>query len=331
MLIDLVQFGDTDEASARSAYEIRGAGWRAMLPDIPYESLAHFLSGIRLPSPEYAIERTLAYLDGVPVGYLYLDLPILDNLDNAAAELWVVPAYRRRGVGRALWTYATDRIRVLGRKRITVESLESGEAQGFAATVGADAALRSTRSRLDVAAIDRQRLDAMLADAWTHADGYRLLRWHGVPPQRYIEDVAYLDSRFLTDAPTGDLECEPEKIDADRLREHEQRWTGRGVGRFHAGVVHEASDRLVAWTTLSGAADNPAHLWQNITLVDPPHRGHRLGTIVKVANLAHARAHRPQLTAIDTWNASSNEHMLAINRAIGYRAVDSWVEWQQTV
>jgi GNAT superfamily N-acetyltransferase len=331
MHIDVVPFGDTDEAAALCAYEIRGAGWRAMTPDIPYDSAAHFLSGIGLPPPGYAFERVLAYLDGTPAGYLCLELPLLDNLDNAAAELWVAPAYRRRGVGMGLWTHAAARIRALDRKRITTESVESAEASGFAATVGAAAALRETRSRLDIAALDEQHLDAMLAEAWTHAAGYRLIRWQGVPPERYIDDVAYLDSRFMADAPTGDLEWEPEKIDADRVRKHEQRWIDRGVGRFHAGMVYEKSDRLVAWTTLSGAADTPTHLWQHITLVDPPHRGHRLGTIVKVANLAHAREHRPQLTAIDTWNATSNEYMLAINRAMGFRAVDTWVEWQQTV
>jgi GNAT superfamily N-acetyltransferase len=331
MHIDVVPFGDTDEAAALRAYEIRGAGWRKITPDIPYESAAHFLSGIRLPAPGSGTERALAYLDGAPAGYLYLELPLLDNLDNAGAELWVTPAHRRRGVGRALWTHATARIRALGRKRITAESVDSAEASGFAAAVGAAAALRETRSRLDITTIDEQRLNAMVADAWSHADGYQLIRWHGVPPERYIDHVAYLDSRFITDAPMGDLEWEPENIDADRVRKHEQRWVDRGVGRYHTGMVHSESDRLVAWTTLSGAADTPTHLWQHITLVDPLHRGHRLGMIVKVANLAYAREHRPALTAIDTWNAISNEYMLAINRAMGFRAVDTWAEWQRTV
>jgi GNAT superfamily N-acetyltransferase len=331
MQIDVVPFGDTDEAAALRAYEIKGAGWRAITPDMPYESAAHFLFGVRKPAPGSAAEHALAYLDGVPVGYLSLDLPLLDNLDNAGADLWVAPAYRRRGVGRGLWTYAAGRIRALGRKRITVESAESPEATGFAAAVGAAAALRERRSRLDVTAIDEGHLSAMLAEAWTHADGYRLIRWQGVPPEQYIDHVAYLDSRFMTDAPTGDLEWEPENIDADRVRKHEQRWIARGVGRFHTGMVHSGSDRLVAWTTLSGADDTPTHLWQHITLVDPLHRGHRLGTIAKVENLAYAREHRPALAAIDTWNATSNEYMLAINRAMGFRAVDTWVEWQQTV
>jgi hypothetical protein len=96
-------------------------------------------------------------------------------------------------------------------------------------------------------------------------------------------------------------------------------------------MVHRASDRLVAWTVLGGPHDNPEHLWQNITIVDPPHRGHRLGMIVKLENLRHVRELRPKLRAVDTFNASSNEHMLAINRTMGFRAVDSWMQWQLTV
>ena len=38
----------------------------------------------------------------MPAGYLGLDLPQLDNTDNATVDMVVHPAYRRRGVGRAL-------------------------------------------------------------------------------------------------------------------------------------------------------------------------------------------------------------------------------------
>jgi hypothetical protein len=152
-----------------------------------------------------------------------------------------------------------------------------------------------------------------------------------VPPHPYIDHVAYLDSRFMADAPLGDLDWEPENVDAERVRQDEQRRLDQGVGRYHAGAVHEASDRLVAWTNLTGAHDSPTHLWQNITIVDPPHRGHRLGMIVKLENLRRARAARPELTAIDTFNASSNEYMLSINRTMGFRPVDTWIQWQVTV
>ena len=34
---------------------------------------------------------------------------------------------------------------------------------------------------------------------------------------------------------------------------------------------------------------------------------------------------------IDTWNAAENKPMIAINEAIGFRAVDGWVDWQHDV
>jgi hypothetical protein len=53
--------------------------------------------------------------------------------------------------------------------------------------------------------------------------------------------------------------------------------------------------------------------------VAPEHRGHRLGTLIKVANLEFARAQRSELRAIGTCNADSNSHMVAINEAMEFR------------
>ena len=50
----------------------------------------------------------------------------------------------------------------------------------------------------------------------------------------------------------------------------------------------------------------------------PEHRGHRLGALLKVANLRQAVQHEPQLEAVHTWNADSNAPMLAVNVAMGF-------------
>ena len=73
------------------------------------------------------------------------------------------------------------------------------------------------------------------------------------------------------------------------------------------------------------------HAFQQITIVDPDHRGHRLGTIAKIENLRYAMSHEPALRIIDTWNAAVNDHMISINEAIGFRPVDSWNNWQLTL
>lgn len=59
------------------------------------------------------------------------------------------------------------------------------------------------------------------------------------------------------------------------------------------------------------------------------HRGHRLGMLVKVANLRQVVAREPQRTRVMTWNAEENRPMLAVNEAIGFRAVGYEAGWQR--
>ena len=59
------------------------------------------------------------------------------------------------------------------------------------------------------------------------------------------------------------------------------------------------------------------------------HRGHRLGMLIKAANLRLLRAESPRTRWLNTWNATSNTYMISINEALGFRPVDSWGEWQR--
>jgi hypothetical protein len=70
-----------------------------------------------------------------------------------------------------------------------------------------------------------------------------------------------------------------------------------------------------------GSAENPANPgwgFQMNTVVTRKHRGHRLGLLVKLAMMELLATTEPQLERITTWNAEVNEHMIAINEAIGY-------------
>jgi GNAT superfamily N-acetyltransferase/RimJ/RimL family protein N-acetyltransferase len=317
-------------AKPGDAFEIHRAAQEHSQPDVPVMSREAFLAMLLNPWPGRAYERYLGYRDGTPVGYLEMAMPTADNLANVEVELMVHPSARRHGVGRALLDLAVERARARGRKNLIASSSHRRpDGAAFARAAGAIPGLEEVRSRLDVRTVGQARLDALLAEAWRHADGYRLMRWTGVPPDEIIDDVAYLDGRFNTDAPTGDLAVEPEKLDADRIRQGELNRSRRGSTSFNTGVLH--GDRLVAFTVLAGRDAVPRHLWQNITLVDPPHRGHRLGLLIKIANLAYAREARPEVETIDTFNAAENDHMLRINREIGFTPVDSITEWQLTV
>ncbi|HEU0041201.1 MAG TPA: hypothetical protein VFQ15_02510, partial [Jiangellaceae bacterium] len=59
--------------------------------------------------------------------------------------------------------------------------------------------------------------------------------------------------------------------------------------------------------------------FQDTTIVDPAHRGHRLGLLLKAANFRSLIHDRPGVQAVWTWNADSNSQMISINETLGYR------------
>lgn len=339
MGISITPVEPDDQMAVDAAYRIGAAANDADVPDLPPYCRRRFEAMVRHPMPGIVARWALARLDGVPAGWLRLELPQLDNTDNALAELVVHPAYRRRGVGRALHEHGVRLLREAGRKRLVgevVSALPGGPARdtggdAFAAAVGARPALVEVRRRLDTTGLDRAALDALLADARAAATGYRTVRWQQTTPQEYVDDVAYLEGRLMTDAPLGDLEWEQEQVDADRIRATERALDVRGIRRYHVAALHEGSGRLVAWSMLGLGHSADWHAWQQITIVDPAHRGHRLGLLAKIENLGHALAHEPALRAIDTFNAAANEHMIRINRQLGFRPVDALTEWQLTL
>ena len=158
-----------------------------------------------------------------------------------------------------------------------------------------------------------------------------IVRWRGRTPDEYAADVAYLDSRLIGDAPLGDLTWEPPTPDVTRLRGMEAALDARGLYSYNCGARHDATGRLVAWTALGRNTSCDWHAFQQITLVEPRHRGHRLGTIVKIENLRHIRVHEPALRFIDTYNAAVNDYMISINEAMGFRAVAGLNSWQVTI
>ncbi|MFI6760518.1 GNAT family N-acetyltransferase [Micromonospora sp. NPDC050417] len=328
-----------DDLAVEQAYAIRSAVIAADLPDFPPLCHQRFLGQLRHPMPGEEDRYVLAHLDGRPVGYLCIELPQLENTENASIDIEVLPEYRRRGVGRALFDYSLRTLRELGRKRLNTVSVDvlpgqaprEDPAAAFAASIGAKNALVDIRRRLDLTTLDQPHLDELLAAAWQRADGYSLVRWIGSAPDEYLDDIAYLDGRLLQDAPLGDLEWEAPKPDRERILAVDAGLAVRGRRLYSSALRHDGTGRLVAWTMIDVGATPPWHAFQQITIVDPNHRGHRLGTIAKIENLRWTLSHEPELRVIDTWNAGVNDHMISINEAIGFRPADSWNNWQLTL
>src|SRR5262245_53338901 len=193
-----------DPAEVEAAFEIERIALAHDVPDFPPPCRYRHDRHLRHDFPGWRSLRSLAYLDGTPVGYLEVQLPLLDNLDNADVGVIVLPEHRQRGVGRALFARAADQARANGRKRahgMTGEALDGGAPRdpaggAFAEAIGMHAALRSVRRRLDLSEVDRNRLlpahDRLLAEGWAKSGGYSVVQWQDAAPDEYVDDIAAL-------------------------------------------------------------------------------------------------------------------------------------------
>jgi len=111
------------------------------------------------------------------------------------------------------------------------------------------------------------------------------------------------------------------------MRARDASCLARGLHMVTTAAV-DGTGQLIAFTQIVGYARSHWYADQWDTIVAPEHRGHRLGTLIKVANLDYARVQRPELRVIDTGNADSNPYMVAINEAMGFRPYRRIGEWQ---
>ncbi len=123
-----------------------------------------------------------------------------------------------------------------------------------------------------------------------------------------------------TDAPTAGLQ-EPEDVwTVQRLLDTEARLES-GSREFHtAAIEHRASNHLVGFTTVAVPSEVGRPINQEDTIVLAEHRGHRLGALLKLANLERAQVEYPGHPSVVTFNAEDNWNMLKINEAIGFKA-----------
>lgn len=266
--------------------------------------------------------------DDVVQGVLKLELPELDNVTTALGELIVHPDARRRGIGRTLAVKARERAVTNGRKLLIAFSVIDGTAEQFLRSQGYVIGLNEHRQKLVVTPERQASWARMHAEALPYAEGYTLVRWQNETPAEYVDGLAYLTHRMSIDAPLGDLQWEAEAWDGQRVRDKDRRMASWGRRIYTTAAIHDASGQMAGYTSLAYATEDPTHAWQWNTIVDPEHRGHRLGTLLKVANHAFTFDLEPDTRTVFTWNAESNKHMNAINTALGFAPIDRWAESQ---
>jgi GNAT superfamily N-acetyltransferase len=308
---------------------------------------------------------------GEPAGGYLLELPDQENRQSAFGFVVVPPARRRRGLGTELLAHMARQSDRAGRKLLMSSARVGAPAEAFEAATGGRPGMRDVRRILAVDDGLRRRLPGLRASAEPRAAGYTLRSWQGTTPDDLAAGIcatytalgdAPHDESFepaTWDEPR--LRKSEERLVAQRTRWHSvaaiadgaaevagsgpeiagSRPEVAGSGPEIAGSGPEiaGSGPEIAGSTAEVAAITqvvveplmPEWGWQEITAVTRPHRGHRLGLLVKVAMHELLTELEPQLRYMATYNAEPNERMIAVNELLGYRVSDYFRSWEHDV
>nr|WP_272898159.1 GNAT family N-acetyltransferase [Agromyces seonyuensis] len=272
----------------------------------------------------------------------------LDTANRTAyvSVLGVDPAYRRRGLAGELLDAAEAAIAEDGRSTVILISehrVDDGAGERVRAPQG-DASLPADAPAARFALGRGYRLGQLVlasslplagrADefrarglAAERHDGYRLVTWQDRAPEEHVAAYAAARTLMNVEAPNGDLDVGEEHWDVERVRADEERTLG--AGRRMLSVAAVAADGEIAGYTTLALAPGKQGVYQHDTIVLSAHRGRRLGMRMKLANLVLLADAAPERTAVYTWNADENDHMLAINRALGFRPHSFQATWQR--
>ena len=255
--------------------------------------------------------------NGTVVGWYKAEFPDLENLDRAHIRLVVHPARRRGGLGAALLRHATDRAVTSGRQILSGNVQEGSPGEAFALRAGAALGMADVRRVQELAKIPAEAITRLRETTADAASGYSLVRWIGAIPEERIDQVVAVN-QALNDSPR-DAAVEPTAWSSERVRDRLNARIARSpLRRYSLAALHDGTGEMAALTTVAVDPDVPDWGHQQITAVTRPHRGHRLGLLVKTAMLEWLAEAEPQLEQIETWNAGSNRHMIAINESLGY-------------
>lgn len=332
----IVQLDPADEDAARGCHEVRVASMAVDDPQVPPESLSVVRSWLTTGWGSNPGETWLAVgekggEDARVLGLCRIDLPDLENLDRATVMPLVHPEFRRRGVGRELLRHAARRAAAGGRSILGGVALQGTDGDAFARRAGAKAGLVEARRLQDLAALPAGTVARLRAAAAEKAAGYALASWLGATPDEYIDRIAGA-LNAMNDAPS-DEGWEDDLWDAARVRErHDGVVRLSTLRRYSVAALHEASGELAGLTQVFIDPEVPWFASQGLTAVTRPHRGHRLGLLIKAAMLDWLAEAEPELRQILTGNAASNSYMIEVNETLGYRLLEpAWQFYQLPV
>jgi GNAT superfamily N-acetyltransferase len=328
--LEIHPFTPDDASDVRAAFEVGNAVTAA---DAPWEHPAleeRYEALLRKGWDGEAPAPYLVTLDGRPIGYSLLFTSERDNTHLAWVWMGIHPDHRRNGYGSAVFERMVEEVKALGRTSVGADGWESERTLAFAAKFGLERRSQAIMRRQHLAETEHARVQELYDEAGKAASDYELVRIVGRTPDHLVEAMVELVSA-INDAPTDDLDIEDEVFSPERLAAYEEAALARGNRLYRLVARHRETGDLAGHTVVAVETQRPVIAGQHDTAVAEKHRGHRLGLLLKAGMLLWLAEAEPQIETIDTWNAESNDHMIAVNEALGYRVMGRELQFQRSV
>lgn len=268
-----------------------------------------------------------------PVVCGVVGLPLKENLQIAWVGVWTAPEHRGRGYGSAMLERLVQVARENGRSKVLASvvvpydvpsdgsghpDIEWCRRRGFALDI-------SNVVRLLHLPVADELLAGLAEQAAPYHEDYTFRRFVGPVPDDLLVEFGQLIGALMVEAPSGEVPREHEVMDEERIRADEADFAASGRTKYTM-VALAPDGSPAAYTELVAPRYDADHLYQWGTLVVTDHRGHRLGLAIKARTLQWVQQEEPGRRFLVTYNAEVNEHMIAINEALGFRPVEREID-----
>lgn len=269
------------------------------------------------------------------------------NLDTVMFDLYIDAPYRGRGFGTAVLDWLKAEAGRLGRGKmatwLTHRDLAdrgdppfvapTGEVPGhdrnarFAARHGFTLEFVEKVSELNLNTTGlADKLHATVDELTALARDYRLETLAGYPDEAVTDEYVAAINAFNADMPSSD-NYEPTVLTVDEVLKQSAHMRNLGMTGCEALLWHVPTSSIVGYTEISIANPDATRADQDATWVAANHRGKKLATLIKYANILNLMATFPSITHIRTENAEENAPMWAINKNLGFVPASRASQW----
>lgn len=265
------------------------------------------------------------------VGWAVVQLPWMENRHLAFVRGQVLPSHRRRGLGSELLGEALTLSRAGGRSVGRSGAYLGTDGIGFLERHGFDTEgqkLYAVR-RLDLHDAPFDLWQDLGDEAAEAARDYELVRVLGPAPAELLPSLVAVHAA-INDAPS-DEGREPHVFDEQRVRDFDESMVRRHQTEYRVLARHVPTGEWAGMSMLFVDESSPSVAFQEDTSVVRAHRGHRLGLLMKLDMLRWIADERPEVAATDTWNATDNHHMIAVNERLGCRVTATHVGYRRAL